>query len=143
MNCEIFLYDLQSAIFWASIGEISLFLLGFVLFCSSPGRMGFIWLHVFHLGRGFIGFFLINKLPTSHEIVARIQVPETPDGSHYSLDKLYEGIKRDVSEVFLEYTHNLKQPLLIYGLFTSVCVIVDLIEFLIQFIRFGYRGTEH
>lgn len=72
MNCEIFLYDLQSVIFWASISEIALFLLGFILFCSAPSLMGYIWLHFFHCSRGFLGFYLINKLPASHQIVERI-----------------------------------------------------------------------
>lgn len=30
-----------------------------------------------------------------------------------------------------------------YGILTGVCMLIDSIEFLIQFIRFGYKGSEH
>lgn len=67
VKCEMFLvsltqwltsyqYDLQSALFWASIFEMGLFFFGFILFLSAPRLLSFIWLHLFHLPRGFIGF---------------------------------------------------------------------------------------
>lgn len=120
-----------------------MFLLGFILFCSAPTLLGYIWLHIFHVTRGSVGFYLINKLPTSHDVVARIQIPDTRDGSHYSLDMVSTQVRGSVSQIFLEYTINLKHPLMLYGVLTGVCTIIDCIEFLIQFIRFGYRGSEH
>ena len=62
-----------------------MFLLGFILFCSSPNLMAYIWMHIFHVPRAIIGVFLLEKLPKSHDIVAQIRIPEVAEGHHYSM----------------------------------------------------------
>jgi hypothetical protein len=123
--------------------EVGLFTLGFILFLSAPRLMGFIWLHIFHLPRGWVGFLLIKRLPRSHDVVEKIVIPETADGSHYSIEAIRGVLKGSISQIFLNYSKNCKRLFLAYGALTSLSLIFDFVEFLIQYIRFGYRGDEH
>lgn len=120
-----------------------MFMLGFILFCAAPSLNGYIWLHIFHVPRGITGFLLMHKLPTSHDIVAKIQIPNATDGSHYSMEGLSDLLKKSVSQIFLKYIQDCRKLLLGYGVFTFLSLTLDLIEFLIHYIRFGYRGDEH
>jgi hypothetical protein len=48
-----------------------------------------------------------------------------------------------MSRIFIEYTDKCRRILLAYCIFTFIVVFFDLIDFIIQFIRFGRYGDEH
>ena len=87
--------------YWSSGVEISMFILGFILFLGSPSNMGFIWLHVGHLARGLIGFIILGRLPKSHDVVDELDIPETNDGSHYTIESITALVKSSVSKIFI------------------------------------------
>ncbi|CDW79748.1 UNKNOWN [Stylonychia lemnae] len=138
-KCEMFMYELQSSIFWASIIELCMFLLGFILFCVVPELMAFIWLHVFHIPRSILGFILLKNLPRSHDIVAQLEIPD----NHYGLEQISELLKENIKKIFMKSADECKGLLLGYCILTLISTTFDFIEFLVQFIRFGRDGDEH
>jgi hypothetical protein len=48
-----------------------------------------------------------------------------------------------VSKLFIDYAERCKRLILSYAFITSFCLLLDLIEFLIHYVRFGYAGDEH
>ena len=66
--------------------EVAMFMLGLILFLSQFSLMWFIWLHILHVPRAVIGFLLMHRLPRTHDIIADVDIPEKPNGEHYSLD---------------------------------------------------------
>ena len=118
-----------------------MFILGFILFCSAPRLLAYIWLHIFHIPRGVLGLILMKRLPRSHDIIEKVQIPDG-DG-HYSIEGVSGLLMQSVSKIFIDYTDSCKRLLLAYGALTGLCFIFDLVEFLIQYIRFGYNGDEH
>ena len=113
--------------FWGSTMEICMFLLGFILFCVVPGLMGFIWLHIFHVIRGILGYLLLKKLPRSHDIVEKLSVTD----NHYSIEQMTNLLKDNISRIFMSYTEECKKLLLAYCLVTVAAFFFDLVEFLI------------
>ena len=63
--------------------------------------MAYIWLHVGHFARGLIGFAILSKLPKSHDVVDELEIPETNDGSHYSIESITALLKSSVSKIFI------------------------------------------
>jgi hypothetical protein len=123
--------------------ELSMFILGIILFIGSPKNLAFIWLHTGHAARGFIGFILLNRLPKSHDIVDELDIPETKDGSHYTLYSITALLKSSVAKIFIGYLETCRKWILTYAFLTSFCLLFDLIELLIHYVRFGYPGNEH
>ena len=105
--------------------------------------MGFIWLHIGHFARGIIGFMILNRLPKSHDVVDELEIPETNDGSHYSIESITSLLKETVSKTFIRQVEACRRLLLAYAVLTWLCLMFDLIEFLIHYVRFGYEGNEH
>lgn len=124
---ELFMFDLQSVMFWGSIIELSMFMLGFILFCSVPGLMSLIWLHIFHIPRAVVGFLLLKRLPRSHDIIDQVHLP----GEHYSLDQLTKSLKESVTKIFIDYTESCKCLLLTYCVFTLIAICFDFVQFLV------------
>ena len=58
--------------FWVSIIELAVFVIGLLLFFSFPQQMAFIFIHMPHPVRGIFGFIINKSLPKSHDIVSEI-----------------------------------------------------------------------
>lgn len=72
---QIILFELSSSLFWCSLAEMCLFLFAFLLFCTDASHMGFVFLYVFHVGRGVIGGFLVLKMPNTHDMLGEVNIP--------------------------------------------------------------------
>jgi hypothetical protein len=116
-----------------------MFILGFILFCTVPELMGFIWLHVFHIPRAILGYLILKRLPRSHDILDKVDLPD----NHYHLPQLLGLLKESMSRIFIEYTDKCKKILLAYCIFTFIAVFFDFVDLVIQFVRFGRQGDEH
>jgi hypothetical protein len=101
--------------------------------------MAFIWLHIFHVPRAYLGLQLIGRMPRSHDIIMKL--PLTSE--HSTIEAVNGAITQSVSKIFMEYTEKCKGFFLAYGIMTVLCFLFDVAEFLIQFIRFGYKGDEN
>src|SRR5438067_359761 len=58
IKLELVLHELSSTLYWQSLLEIGLFTLSLLLFFTDPFEMVYIWFHLLHLGRAFIGLML-------------------------------------------------------------------------------------
>ena len=58
--------------YWVSVFEIAIFLVGVLLFFTFPSQMAFIFLHIIHVGRGVVGLLLNRDLPRSHILVNEV-----------------------------------------------------------------------
>ena len=63
-----------------------------MVFFAEPGKLGTIWLTIFHLPRGVVGFMLLKFLPKSHEIVDDLDFDDLK-GKQVTIEKLYEKVK--------------------------------------------------
>ena len=67
-----------------------------MVFFADPSNLGTIWLTIFHLPRGVLGFMLLKFLPKSHEIVEDLDF-EGLEQTKLSIEKLYERVKFSLS----------------------------------------------
>ena len=67
-----------------------------MVFFAEPAKLGSIWLTVFHLPRGVIGFILLKFLPKSHEIVQDLDF-DGLEHAQISIEKIYEKVKFSLS----------------------------------------------
>ena len=91
---------MHSIIFWTSLLEICIFITLLIVFFAEPAKLGAIWLTVFHLPRGVVGFLLLRFLPKSHEIVQMLDF-DGLEHADISIEKLYEKVKFSLSIQFM------------------------------------------
>jgi hypothetical protein len=61
--------------FWLSITELALFLLCLLLFFSNPTEMVYIWFHLGHCFRCYLGLQLYKKIPRSYQLAVNMSIP--------------------------------------------------------------------
>ena len=140
IKLEMVLYDLQAALYWGSLAELSSFLFTFLLFCSNASQMAGFWLFIFHAARGGLGLFILKKLPASHNVIAGIKVSST--SQKVSFGGLEKHVVKTGSEAFDKFSTDIgKLFLLIYTALTLLCFIVDLIMFFVYVGSFTADAT--
>lgn len=128
IKVQIILYQLSSSLFWSSITEIVVFLFSFLLFFTDVREMGPIFLHIFHVFRGLAGFFIVKKIPNSHELIENVQFPaqEKIPLAHvikYLITAANIGAKK--------FNEECGKFLMIYAILTLVCWIFDISAFFV------------
>jgi hypothetical protein len=63
---------------WTSAQELGLFMILFIVFCTSPSELVLIWLFTPHLLRSVVGLVIVLKkgLPTSEQIIENVSIPD-------------------------------------------------------------------
>ena len=129
---EIKFNSLIRLIFNTSIFEISLWIVGFLLFIASPKDMYLIWILIVHIGKGVIGLILLNKMPKTYEIMEN--VAKNPN---FDETKIIELIEKEIKDFFLTKWEENKNKFFLYLISTIVCLAIDLIIFIAQVAAFG------
>ena len=124
-------YQLHSIIFWTSILEISVFMTLLIVFFASDAKLGIIWLTIFHLPRGILGFCLLKFLPRSHEIVEDLDFDDIQ--GNLTIEKLYERIKFSLSVQFMNQAQASRFWMMGYSIITAICYLFDGICFIYAF----------
>ena len=76
IKMQMIVFDFSSSLWWSSMAEFLIFFpFGLFVFFLDAGRMGAIWLFIPHLVRGFLGLLIIKKMPTTHDMVNKIDIP--------------------------------------------------------------------
>ena len=75
IKMELILFDLSSSLYWTTLAEVTIFIFGFCMFLVEPGSLSYIWFFIPHLLRAVLGFSIVRRMPTSHELVSNIQIP--------------------------------------------------------------------
>ena len=129
IKVQIILHELSSSLFWSSVGEVFLFLFSFFIFFTDPREMGAIFFHLAHVLRGALGFFIVKKMPNSHEVVALIQLPASkPIPFNQIGTYVITGAKASASKFGTECG----KLLLGYFALTIASFLLDLISFFMQ-----------
>ena len=126
-----------------SILEVSLFLVGLLLFFTYPSQMAYVFLHTPHLGRGFLGFMINRMLPKSHDLVEEVgkalQGGENEEAA-INFETFRQRATNQMRTMFINLMSNLDQNLKLYFALTVTTSFLDFIDFIIQLIRFGGLG---
>ncbi len=129
---EIKFNSLIRLIYNTSIFEISLWIVGFLLFVASPKDMYLIWILIIHIAKGVIGIILLNKMPKTYEIMEN--VAKNPN---FDENKIIELIEKEIKDFFMIKWEENKNKFFIYLISTIVCLVIDLIIFIAQVSAFG------
>jgi len=100
-----------------------------MLFLTNKAALLITLIHLIHIGRGIMGIIVLNEVPKLHEVIQ-----QTP---------LEDKIMRmsDISTIFmnhvksesLKYLEENKPRLTGYGIYTIICLLVDLCLLLAAF----------
>lgn len=137
---EIQLQDFLSLVRTSNQTEIMLWILSVILYCNSPNNQpefeangrkytykgGFIWAHLFHIVRGFLGLYIAYIMPRTFQIINKLQ------SLNESIieKKFFNDIMRDIlNENVLNVISKKKIHFLVHLALTGVNLGIDLVEF--------------
>ena len=143
LKTEIKVHDFLKLLRNSNTAELSLWTISVVLYANIPKDIpiikskgeilvkydgGFIWLHIVHIIRAFLGMFIGYKLPRSYQIMDSLQ-----SLSDEKLEKtLFNDIIRETlyNQAILVIKER-KFIIMIYFFFTIVNIFFDFIDFLV------------
>lgn len=129
---EIRFNSLIKLIYNTSLLEFSIWILGFFLFLASPSEMYLIWILTIHIGKGIFGFIFLNYLPKTQDIMEG--VAKNPN---FKEDTIIDLIKNEIKNEFMGAWAEHKNKFFAYLLLTLMSLLIDLIIFLVQIIKWG------
>jgi hypothetical protein len=107
--------------------------------------MGFIWMHMLHPIRGVYGLFLvIKKTPKTYELIESISdFNDDQLDEHWGFEKMAKHVRDNFKKHMINLLSKDKNFFICYAIFSWINIMLDLIGFLIQLIRFGTSGDEY
>ena len=121
---EIYICEFHSLLFWVSLLEIFLYLIGLLLFISSPHGFGEFWAFTTHLIRATLGLVLLKRLPNSSTVIEEIKESED-----YTVEDVQNRILQIYKNLLTNNKHRLLPIIISYLVFTIVDIIVDNVIF--------------
>ena len=129
---EIKFNSLIKLIYNTSFYELTLWIITFLLFISSPKDMYYTWILIVHVIKAIFGFILLNKMPKTFEIIENVS-----KNPNFNEDKIIDLIKKEIKESFIIRWGENKGKFLSYLIITIICFGIDFILNIIQIIKFG------
>ena len=129
---EIKFNSLIRLIYNTSLFDISLWVLGFLLFIASPKDMYLIWVLIVHIGKAVVGLILLDKIPKTYEILENVAKNPNVDEN-----KIMDLLKKELKDSFIVKWNENKTKFLAYLISTCVCIVIDFIIFIAQVFAFG------
>ena len=146
MKTEIKVHDFVKMVRNSNMGEISIWILSLILYACTPKTFTkissekaeeqktkgykniFIFFHILHVIRAFIGIFLIRTFPRSYHVIKSLE-----SNSDDKLEKtLFNDLIRET--IFFNVTEKIKTkkiPIIIYLILTIINFTFDVIDFLV------------
>jgi hypothetical protein len=134
---EIKSNSLIKLIYSTSLFELSLWIVGLLLFISSPYNMFLIWVLIVHVAKSILGFTLLSAMPKTYEIIENLA-----KNPNFQEDQIMELIQAQVRESFMERWTQNKRKLMFYFIATILCLVIDVVIFIVQIILFGGRNWQ-
>ena len=129
---EIKSNSLIKMIYTTSLFELGLWLVGVLIFLSSPKNLYLIWVLIFHLAKSILGFVILESMPKTYEIIEN--VAKNPN---FDEDKIIDLIQSQIRETFIQRWTDNKKKLLCYLICTAISFIIDIVIFIVQICVFG------
>ena len=123
IKVELLFQTLQGYLFWISIIEFVIFLVLFLMFCSSPNSLSKMWWYIFHLFRGLIGVGIMHFLPRTYQIIENLK--KIPD----MLEQLKSKLIQSFFDLLQPEKRKLKILLMCYFSLTILCTVIDIMMF--------------
>ena len=142
MKVEIKVHEFYDLVRFSNQSEISLWILSLILYMNSPSDFSnaFIWIHLIHVVRGLIGFFILIKLPRSYNVVEAMKnVPEKDMETKLFNDIAREVIKKEV----IDKMEGMKVMLITYFVLTFINFIFDVVDFLYVLANVDKDGMQN
>jgi hypothetical protein len=136
IKLEIKMNELVEVVRFGNQSEVSLWILGVVLYFNSPTDYSniFVWVHIIHLVRGIIGFIILLKLPRSYRIVEAFQEISEVDKE----TKLFNDLAREIiKKEGIEKMTKMRGLLIAYFVLTFINFIFDIIDLFYSISRIG------
>lgn len=108
--------------------EGALFLVCLLLFFSNPVEMVYIWFHVLHCFRCYLGITIYRRMPRSHQMAANMSIPLD---EKMPIDNIMKYVLLAAKDALTAFTSSTKTWLLAYFIITIVCLALDLTTFFI------------
>ena len=132
---EIKANSFMKMVYSTSLFEIALWIVGLLLFISSPRRLYLIWVLILHVFKAILGLIILNYMPKTYEIMDALYKKE-----NLKEDKIIENIEIIMKETFLVRWNENKTKLFVYFLFTILCLATDCVIFFVQLLLFGNKN---
>lgn len=129
---EIKSNSLIKMIFTTSLLEFCLWIIGFMLFLSSPGSMYLIMVLIIHPFKAIAGFILLNNLPKTYEIIENVS-----RNPNFKEEEIMNLIKEQTKEMFVQRWTDKKRSLMFYFIVTIAALVFDVVIFIVQIVIFG------
>lgn len=144
IKLEMLLQSFHSAFYWISVLESVLLLLMMWLFARAPISMWFFVLHLPHGVRAYFGLELYRLIPLSHEVIEHLK-PQTDEESAEQINFEQYDIKvgTAVTQIMVNVYAQTEKKFKLYFWLTIGCIVLDLIDTIVQLYRFGTPGNEY
>jgi hypothetical protein len=129
---EIKSNSLIKMIYTTSLCEFALWIIGLLIFLSSPRSLYLIWVLIIHIAKSILGFILLHSMPKTYEIIEN--VAKNPN---FEEDKIIDLIQSQIRETFVQRWTDNKHKLLSYLISTIISFIIDIVIFIVQICVFG------
>jgi len=129
---ELLLSQIQTVLIWTGFTESFLQLGLFCAFCAAPTGFGGVWFMIFHIPRALAGFYLVYKLPRSHDAIDSLDFDNVHESEH-SVDTYLNKIQFSLSVVLINAGDECKKWLLIYSGATALCFLLDCTNFVVAY----------
>jgi hypothetical protein len=124
VKIELLIMESVSGMFWTSAMEGGTFLVALLLFLSSPSELASVWWFIPHAVRSITGFFILTKLPSTHQILEKSSIPLE---ERLSFEEIFEYIARSGRDAIESFGANSKRLLLFYFYLTLICGAIDVV----------------
>lgn len=129
---EIKSNSLIKMIFTTSLLEFCLWIIGFMLFLSSPGTMYLIMVLIIHPFKAIAGFILLNNIPKTYEIIENVS-----RNPNFKEEEIMNLIKDQTKEMFMQRWNDKKRSLMFYFIVTIAALVFDIVILIVQIVLFG------
>ena len=123
-KAEVHINEFYGLLYWVSIMELALFILGLILFFGSPKTFSVFWVFVTHVIRAILGLLLLKRLPCTYQVIEELKEYENSS---------IEDVENQIIQLYKNLLSNNEsriRPVLIwYFVFTIIDIIIDNIIF--------------
>ena len=125
IKSEIKLNEFYSLIKFSSFYEIAGCIIGLLLMISGKLYFNYVWILIFHFIRGSVGFYLLENLPRSYNLIEKFKLNEKDLETKVFNDIVRENLKENVFDQLKKQ----KNYLILYFLLNFLNYLLDLIAF--------------
>lgn len=136
---EIHLEELKQYLFWVSLLEIAVFFISIIVFYSYSSHNATVFAFIFELARGVFGMVIVNFIPNSSDVIETIHDNESNSNT---IDEVQAQLLIKYKALLNQNEGKLKPLLIIYVVFTVICLIVPNVVFFTVLNTWSKKGFE-